>query len=100
MLFAVVFVLSRMEAGREDEGERVEVIVLVEVRRLRLILGRGEAIDMMGCMLFCYIVGSCCNVNEKLTMMRKWLMRGGTSTKDEGLTCAFVGYMRSGSPRK
>jgi len=69
-----------MEAGREDEGERVEVIVLVEVRRLRLILGRGEAIDMMGCMCYCCLVRSCCNVDEKLTMMRKLLTRGGTST--------------------
>jgi len=69
-----------MEAGREDEGERVEVIVLVEVRRLRLILGRGEAIDMMGCMCCCCLVRSCCNVDEKLTMMRKLLTRGGTST--------------------
>lgn len=91
--------LSRMEAGREDEGERVEVIVLVEVRRLRLILGRGEAIDMMGCMFSCYIVGSCCNVDEKLTMMRNFRVVDARWNIEEGLTCAFVGYMRSGSPR-
>ena len=45
--------VAGMEAGREVEGERVELIVLVEPRRLegRLRLGRGEAIDILsgGC---------------------------------------------------
>jgi len=36
-----------MEAGRDVEGERVEFIVLVEPRRLRLKLGRGDAIDIV-----------------------------------------------------
>lgn len=47
VLFAVW--LSRMDAGREVEGERVEFIVLVEPRRLegRLRLGRGEAMDIV-----------------------------------------------------
>lgn len=47
-----MLLLSRMEAGREVEGERVEFIVLVEPRRLRLKLGRGDAIDIVN--------GSCC----------------------------------------
>lgn len=50
----VAVLMSRIEAGREDEGERVEVIVLVEVRRLdgRLMLGRGDAMDIfLGCVL-------------------------------------------------
>jgi len=42
-----VLLESRMEAGREVEGERVEFIVLVEPRRLRLKLGRGDAIDIV-----------------------------------------------------
>jgi hypothetical protein len=42
-----VLLLLRIEAGREVEGERVEFIVLVEPRRLRLKLGRGDAIDML-----------------------------------------------------
>jgi hypothetical protein len=42
-----VLLLSRIEAGREVEGERVEFIVLVEPRRLRLKLGRGDATDML-----------------------------------------------------
>jgi hypothetical protein len=46
-----VLLLSRMEAGREVEGERVEFIVLVEPRRLRLKLGRGDAIDIVWCVL-------------------------------------------------
>lgn len=47
MLFAVL--VSRMEAGREVDGERVEFIVLVEPRRLegRLRLGRGDATDIV-----------------------------------------------------
>jgi hypothetical protein len=42
-----VLLFSRIEAGREVEGERVEFIVLVEPRRLRLKLGRGDAIDIV-----------------------------------------------------
>jgi hypothetical protein len=44
-----VLLLSRIEAGREVDGERVEFIVLVEPRRLRLKLGRGDAIDIVEC---------------------------------------------------
>lgn len=42
-----MLLLSRIEAGREVEGERVEFIVLVEPRRLKLKLGRGDAIDIL-----------------------------------------------------
>jgi hypothetical protein len=49
-----VLLFSRIEAGREVEGERVEFIVLVEPRRLMLKLGRGDAIDIV----YVCIVGS------------------------------------------
>jgi hypothetical protein len=81
-----VLLLLRMEAGRDVEGERVEFIVLVEPRRLRLKLGRGDAIDMLyaGIVDFtrwCVIVSS----GWKLQVVDV------KDQVDECLTCAFVG---------
>lgn len=67
-----VLLLSRIEAGREVDGERVEFIVLVEPRRLKLKLGRGEAMDIVNdvCRWTCN-VSSCLSSGKcKLLMSR------------------------------
>jgi hypothetical protein len=81
-----VLLFSRIEAGREVEGERVEFSVLVEPRRLRLKLGRGDAIDMV-------YVGFIESAIGCMFVSFGWKMQV-VDVKDQVhdcLTCAFVG---------
>jgi hypothetical protein len=81
-----VLLFSRMEAGRDVEGERVEFIVLVEPRRLRLKLGRGDAIDMV-------YVGFVESAIGCMFVSFGWKMQvvDVKGQVHDRLTCAFVG---------